>query len=182
MDDDKIGLAFAMRYQLMSRWTHYIVIHVREDAEKAEDLPEMVRVRQVLAAGWGGMGTLQSSTRRLYSVREMPVRAESLVRYAAPEPIFRDSSFEFPSAPGHLREPAPAIITPTELAMQLNARAMPPLPTLDELGGIGIAAGGSRLRIPDGLIVALRDLAGQGEDEEALVIALLYLLAESRGR
>ena len=63
--------------------------------------------------------------------------------------------------------------------MQLNARAMPPLPTLDELGGIGIAVGTPRLRIPDGVIVALRDLAGQGEDEEALVIALLYLLAES---
>ena len=181
-DDDKIGMALAMRYQLMSRWTNYIVIHVREDAEKAEDLPEIVRVPQVLAAGWGGMGTLRSSTRRLHGVREMAVRAESPAPYAASEPGpsgFRDSSDYFLSAPRIFRKPAPAVITPTELAMQLNARAMPPLPTLDELGGIGIAVGTPRLRIPDGVIVALRDLAGQGEDEEALVIALLYLLAES---
>jgi Ca-activated chloride channel family protein len=45
----------ALRHQLLSRWTNFLVI--AERADKAEDLPELHKVPQMLAAGWGGTGT-----------------------------------------------------------------------------------------------------------------------------
>jgi Ca-activated chloride channel family protein len=42
----------ALDYQLLSRWTNYLVIAERED--KADDLPVLQQVPQMLAAGWGG--------------------------------------------------------------------------------------------------------------------------------
>jgi hypothetical protein len=49
-DDESLRLA--LDYQLLSRWTNFLVIAIR--ADKAEDLPEIHQVPQMLAAGWGG--------------------------------------------------------------------------------------------------------------------------------
>lgn len=46
------GLALALKHQLLSPWTNYLVIDVRE--QKLADLPELNRVPQMLPAGWGG--------------------------------------------------------------------------------------------------------------------------------
>ncbi len=46
----------AVRYNLVSAYTHYVVVDVRAASEKADDLPQLARVRQMLAAGWGGYG------------------------------------------------------------------------------------------------------------------------------
>lgn len=164
MDDRQGGTALAIRYQLMSRWTSCIVVHVREDAEKAEDLPKIVRVPHVLAAGWGGMGTVSED--EFHHIPAFITREES-----------RRPSRGLDDAPRYFFEEdtslppveATATITPAELAVLLNSRTMPPLPTLDELRDIGA----------DAIVVALRALSDKGEPEEALVIALLYLLAES---
>lgn len=51
-DEEKLQLA--LRYQLLSELTNYLVI--AERAEKAADLPEVHQVPQMLAAGWGGTG------------------------------------------------------------------------------------------------------------------------------
>ncbi|PUE55710.1 hypothetical protein B9Z37_03985 [Limnohabitans parvus II-B4] len=50
--------ALAMQYQLVSSETNLILVHERAEAEKAEDLPELHQVRPMLAAGWGGHGTV----------------------------------------------------------------------------------------------------------------------------
>jgi hypothetical protein len=47
-----------MQYQLVSSETNLILVHERAEAEKAEDLPELHQVRPMLAAGWGGHGTV----------------------------------------------------------------------------------------------------------------------------
>lgn len=49
---DAESLRLALDYQLLSRWTNFLVI--AERADKAEDLPEIHQVPQMLAAGWGG--------------------------------------------------------------------------------------------------------------------------------
>ena len=49
---DAESLRLALEYQLLSRWTNFLVI--AERADKAEDLPEIHQVPQMLAAGWGG--------------------------------------------------------------------------------------------------------------------------------
>jgi len=51
---DTAVLQLALDYQLMSKWTNYLVI--AERADKADDLPELHHVPQMLAAGWGGVG------------------------------------------------------------------------------------------------------------------------------
>jgi Ca-activated chloride channel family protein len=56
--DPEAGLATALRYQLVSPWTNWLVFAERPDDEKAQDLPELRKVPQTLAAGWGGVGTV----------------------------------------------------------------------------------------------------------------------------
>ena len=60
--------ALAMQYQLVSSETNLILVHERAEAEKAEDLPELHQVRPMLAAGWGGHGTVA------YSRSQTPLR------------------------------------------------------------------------------------------------------------
>lgn len=45
----------AVQYQLLSRWTNFLV--VAERADMAEELPELQKVPQMIAAGWGGVGS-----------------------------------------------------------------------------------------------------------------------------
>ncbi len=53
--------SLAMEYQLVSSETNLILIHERAEAEKAEELPELVQVKPMLAAGWAGNGSVRYS-------------------------------------------------------------------------------------------------------------------------
>ena len=57
IEDEAAATDLAVRYQLLSEWTDYLVVHVRAQADKADDLPALVKVPQMLAAGWHGVGT-----------------------------------------------------------------------------------------------------------------------------
>jgi hypothetical protein len=48
----------AVEYQLVTSETNLILVHERAETEKAEDLPELHKVRPMLAAGWGGNGAV----------------------------------------------------------------------------------------------------------------------------
>lgn len=50
--------AIALAYQLVTSETNLILVHERTEAEKAEELPELHQVRPMLAAGWGGNGSV----------------------------------------------------------------------------------------------------------------------------
>jgi Ca-activated chloride channel homolog len=52
------GLELALRYQLMGEDTSYLAVDVRPDAEKSEGLPALRKVPQMVAAGWGGLGSV----------------------------------------------------------------------------------------------------------------------------
>jgi len=54
--DDEEAAALAERYQLASRWTAFVVVDERE--AKATQLPTLATAPQMLAAGWGGAGTV----------------------------------------------------------------------------------------------------------------------------
>ena len=58
MEDPKEIAALGVKYQLMSRYTNYLAIDVKADSEKAGDLPALRKTPQMLAAGWGGSGTI----------------------------------------------------------------------------------------------------------------------------
>ena len=53
-------LALALNYQLVTEQTNLILVHVREDGNKAEGLPELDKVKHMLAAGWGGVGSVDA--------------------------------------------------------------------------------------------------------------------------
>ncbi|MDW7773737.1 MAG: VIT and VWA domain-containing protein [Desulfobulbaceae bacterium] len=54
------AMELAVRYQLISPYTNYLVVDVRAEDEKGEELPDLRKVPQMLAAGWGGTGEVES--------------------------------------------------------------------------------------------------------------------------
>ena len=67
INDEKAAEELALKYQLASKYTNLLLVHVREEEEKAEGLPKLQKIKQMSAAGWGGLGTVQQS-RVLYSI------------------------------------------------------------------------------------------------------------------
>jgi Ca-activated chloride channel family protein len=57
-ESDEYKLALALTYQLITDQTNCILIHVRSDEEKAQGLPELQKIAQMQAAGWGGFGSV----------------------------------------------------------------------------------------------------------------------------
>ena len=66
----------AIEYQLMSRFTNYIIVEERSNKEKAKDLPKLRKVKHIVPAGHGGMGSVMCSV----SPAEMRSEAFSLSR------------------------------------------------------------------------------------------------------
>ena len=58
LEDEEAG-ALAEQYQLVSRHTSFVVVQVRADGAKAETLPELKAVGQMLAAGWGATSVFE---------------------------------------------------------------------------------------------------------------------------
>ena len=69
--------AFAERYQLVTADTSMVLVLERDAAERADALPQSVKVRQMLAAGWGGVGTVARSASMLPDA--------SMVMYSRPD-------------------------------------------------------------------------------------------------
>jgi Ca-activated chloride channel family protein len=46
----------AVAYQLITDQTNFLLVHERANADKPTDMPELHKVSQMLAAGWGGVG------------------------------------------------------------------------------------------------------------------------------
>jgi len=61
LDKERPALAeeLANRYQLVTKHTNFLILDVREEDKKAADMPELVKVSQMLAAGWGGTGSVR---------------------------------------------------------------------------------------------------------------------------
>lgn len=58
ISDEKAAEELALKYQLASEYTNLLLVHVREEAAKAQGLPTLQKIRQMGAAGWGGVGTV----------------------------------------------------------------------------------------------------------------------------
>lgn len=49
----------AVAYQLVTEQTNFFLVHQRAENEKPVDMPELHKVSQMLAAGWGGTGSMK---------------------------------------------------------------------------------------------------------------------------
>jgi len=52
----------AVAYQLITPQTNFLLVHERAEDEKAEDMPELHQVKQMLPAGWGGAGSVMAAS------------------------------------------------------------------------------------------------------------------------
>ena len=175
--------ALAVEYQLVTPHTHFLMVDVRAESEKAKDLPELRTVPHMLAAGWGGVGSVMAAP-CMASMEAGPDEYLDIPAFSRRGPL--------PPPPAPMAEPAPitrlnsqvsgrdkAIFDPSQYPtgsplmfvgwLQANAARLAdpkqPLPTLDELAHAGL---------PDDLLAQLRELVAQGEAEEAIVAALLH--------
>lgn len=58
--------ALAEKYQLVTDDTSLILVKKKAEGEQAQDMPELKQVKGMLAAGWGGQGSVTASRVRFY--------------------------------------------------------------------------------------------------------------------
>lgn len=74
----------AVQHNLVTELTHYLIVHKWAEGEKAENLPEIRQVKQMLAAGWGGSGS---------AVMQCP-KPMQIIRLGCDDAPMMESSFE----------------------------------------------------------------------------------------
>ena len=199
LEDDEEKLALALRYQLLTPQTSFLV--VAERVAKAEDLPELMKVPQMLPVG---MFEAQVPHAICYSISSYDRDYCSDIGHldiegttpptGLPPAVFRrarpsfddfcdtpDTPSESPAqalpgsaAPELLRLPVDS--SPEEFAFNLDRalvgfRQVDALPaTIDELEQFGL---------PAGIAEALRGWVGSSLGEAEIVLAFLHALAES---
>mgnify|MGYP000205077310 CR=1 FL=1 len=67
INDEKVAVELALKYQFASKYTNLLLVHVREEEDKAQGLPKLQKIKQMSAAGWGGLGTVERP-QILYSI------------------------------------------------------------------------------------------------------------------
>lgn len=69
----------ALDYQLVTEHTNFLMLHERSAEEKANNMPELHKVKQMLPAGWGGAGLDQVQfSMRLASDSSMEFMSENI--------------------------------------------------------------------------------------------------------
>lgn len=187
MRDVEAARALAVSYRLVSEYTHYLVVAERAEGERAEGLPDLAVVPQMLAAGWGGTGSVKCHA----GGPQIPER-------------FKDANFDMPSmshrspmSPSEFRQSsrrAPARFAAAEQSLRYDmARAVASRP-MDPLRGFVQAlelelAGRSRkkrdaawlewLGAPEGWVAVVHALAAsQGEQVELVKALMAYVLPQ----
>lgn len=166
-------LDWSLRFQLVTEETDYLVVVERAEADKRTEMPELQVVPQMLAAGWGGTGSVMDDGIRASPARRNP-RRDIEPNYAMDMFGFYDREDIAPSMPFSNRQAAPVVRdtnwTTFVAALEKSASAWlrPALPA--SLKGL------ARLGAPGALIAALRALVDNGRKEADVVNAALFLL------
>ncbi|MHB9030287.1 MAG: VIT and vWA domain-containing protein [Candidatus Latescibacterota bacterium] len=153
MSNTKVAAELACRYRIISKYTSYIVVHLRAE-DKAEGLPELRRVPNMLAAGWGGIG------KTMIAFQSAPKPSDQIYfclvsdyhRVSRNRDDYESVIYELNNLYDGL----------TVLSQQVS--------TLDDLENIDI---------PVGTRDVLRELVEQGANETDVVVLFLSLLARS---
>jgi Ca-activated chloride channel family protein len=170
--------SLALKYQLMSRHTNYLAIDARPENEKAEDLPALRKTPQMLAAGWGGLGTVM---KQKVSTRLIPEILDFNSLSVSDEPVFLrrkielSESFSACERFDGLREEEPADFidrlnqTHEGFLSSVLPSSRNRLVSVVDLEALGI---------PTIVLEALTALVEEGADERSIVATFLYLLGE----
>lgn len=133
-DDARERLRLALQYQLLSPFTNYLVVAERE--EKSGQLPELVKVPQMQAAGWAGAGAVMFATSPpvvLSSVGYSHAEVPSVVRRASRNVAFDvlaycgDDRYDIPAFLRHDSDHAEHFVsgTPTVAQKETTENQLP---------------------------------------------------------
>lgn len=171
--DAALGSAEAVAYQLVSRWTNYFVVHERPEAEKAAHLPELRKVRQTLAAGWGGSGVVASmAPQGSVRPRSFPEVCADVSIMEAPVP-YGEGASSSQGIPPYARIPMEqweaelrGLVNGLNAAPERIRAGM----TVEDLGALGV---------PVDMLDQIRDDTSAGMPEFVAVLHFLSLIAQS---
>lgn len=178
----------AVRYQLASRYSHWLVIAERDGGEQGSAVPALRKVPQTLAAGWGGTGTVGAPD--IAMLRTSPAVRAPLPGIAQAMPMeLLDFDLCCPVNFGdELEAPAPSASMPPAASSGAEADDAPHADVLVRL------ANADPSRVSLGGAADLLEEAGLGGELEALqeaaahagivsdVVAPLLLVRELSGR
>ena len=180
--DSGEALALAERYQLVTEQTSCILVFEREEGQKSGNIPALRKVPQMLAAGWGGMGSVQRDV--MCSVpRDVMFSPAS---HTAEKPSFRLSLSD-------AQPPVPTNASPSDFDLRddsasqdagdfghlisaLNARY---LEIINGKLDVKTLADLLELELDQEIADQLSVLVGDGGSEQAIVVAFLAALSES---
>ena len=177
-EDEAAALAEA--HQLVSKYTSFVVVQERAEQEKAKDLPELRKVAQMLAAGWGATALVEIMANRTMAAQPCMGPSQPSVRASRSEP-----NEGLPGAPDQPAYEQPAWTrsratprfassierSPAEVLAAIAARASLPK-TFAELAELGVPA-----KLLEQLAVENADSHAHGE--ATLVRTLIAILARS---
>lgn len=180
MPDSQRRLEIALKYQLITEQTNFILVHQRDAADKATGIPELQQVPNMPAAGWGGRNTVAFSypmydqprfMRRQVMSTDEPSPLAFWRRAASPEPLLEDSINPQPSRYAGI---ADAMANPKDPANPLKLLAQ----RMDELQGTPGSFAALAVLIRDDaaldfLLPLLDELEPIAGDREAAVALLL---------
>ena len=170
----------AIKYQLMSRCTNYLAIDVKLDKEKAADLPVLRKVPQMLAAGWGGSGTVirrrkpgLASGRAFELAQNMPALASKRFGIVTRKRNVYKAVMQ--SWTGVEKE----IIVGEDLVVDFIISLNDLLSSISfesviKRGIIGLEGAG----LPEDIAQELNDIKDSGIDEDIIITVFLYVLTE----
>jgi Ca-activated chloride channel homolog len=196
--DEAEQIRLAVTYQLLTERTNFLVVAERE--EKANDLPTLHPVPQMMAAGWGGAGIDRS--RLAHSERSVATSVDCAMGSSSDFPaVMRKSSAKLHDAlaqSGVDRLDIPAFLRVNRLAITASAkpepdattRALTPIAFIASLspamaGLVNVSAlpstveALSRFGLPAEIGNALSSASSKERPEQHLVAAFLYALSES---
>jgi len=181
------AVRLAVDYQLVTPRTNFLLIAERADGEKPKDMPELVKVRSMLPAGWGGAGSVMSAP--VVHSPMTPLDVPAVIRCSSRRGS-QDAGMGTYDIPAFLRKQADATeravpevsephhwstcehytgLTPLGLAEWLRRNTQPYWPkTYADLRDIGLG---------EAVTDWLELVVGQNAEEEAVVLAFLSLMA-----
>ena len=168
--ESKEATELAGRYQLVTEHTSCVLVFERDEDQKSGEVPALRKVLQILAAGWGGMGSVECCNMAL----EAPVLHKNAMLADFKEAGLHDRDMDYLDVPAFLRRQAPMDFD--HLVSSLNARY--PETTTVELD-IATIAELVALGLDPGVADALLDLISKRVTERDIVAVFLAILSGS---
>lgn len=167
----------AVAYQLVTDETNFLLVHLRAEENKPADMPELHKVDQMLAAGWGGMGSvLRSSKSNFLETRSMNYQAGSSLDWGDTPMFLRSTDRNVDRVNSRYWSDSEdyAGLTPLGLSEWLRATPMAEWPkTYSELRLIGLGAW-----VVDWLELVMASLGGRVLPEQTVVGTFLYVMSQ----